>query len=64
MKKYLGIALLVVGVALLVLAYQEYNSAGSKFGRALKSDPSQKLLIYGIGGSLCAGLGAFRIIKK
>ena len=64
MKKLIRVALLAIGVTLLVLAYQEYDRTSSKIARAFKQSSSQKLLIYVIGGGVCAGIGAFGILRK
>ena len=59
-----AIVLLVVGVVLLVLGFQEYGAFGSKITRALGSKPSGEVLAYFIGGGVCALAGVFKLIKK
>jgi hypothetical protein len=63
-KTLVAIALLVVGVVLLVLGFQEYGAFGSKLGRALGQAPSGKVLIFFIAGGICSALGLFGIVKK
>jgi hypothetical protein len=59
MKQITGIALLVVGIVLLCLAFNSYHSAASGVSRVVTGTSTNKtvwLLIVGILGTLC-GLG-------
>jgi hypothetical protein len=59
MKQIIGIALLVVGIVLLCLAYDSYHSAASGVSRVVtgtSTDKTMWLLVGGIIGTLC-GLG-------
>ncbi len=60
----IAIVLLVVGVVLLVLGFQEYGAFGSKITRALGKKPSNEVLAYFIGGGVCALAGVFKLIRK
>ena len=63
-KKTIGIALLVVGVILLVLGFQEYGAFGSSLSRAVGRGPSPRAIILLVTGAACAGSGAVRFFKK
>lgn len=64
-KKFVvAIVLLVAGVVLLVLGFQEYGAFGSKIGRALGQSPSGKVMIFLVAGGICSALGIFGIIRK
>lgn len=55
MKQIIGIALLVVGIVLLCLAYNSYHSAASGLSRAVTGTSTDKtvwLLVGGIAGSI------------
>ena len=63
-RNVVGIILLVVGVILIVMGYQEYNTFGSKIGRAFGSTPSNRVLFMFIFGGICSLLGFLKILKK
>ena len=63
-SKMIGIVLLVVGVALLVWGFDVYGAFGSKLGRAISDDISNKALALLIIGGICSGLGAYKILGK
>ncbi|HEB01658.1 hypothetical protein LCGC14_1514910 [marine sediment metagenome] len=63
-SKLFSIGLLVVGVILLVLGFQEYGAFGSKLGRALGQTPSREVLLYFVAGGGCALAGFFGLLKK
>jgi hypothetical protein len=58
-----GLALLVIGVVLLMLGYQEYTSVGSKIADALGSRPSNKLIGLVAGGAASAVAGVAMVFK-
>jgi len=64
MKQYVGIALLIVGVVLLVLGFQEFVAFGSRISRALGGGPSERAWLLMIGGVVCTVLGSMGIFKK
>jgi uncharacterized membrane protein YidH (DUF202 family) len=66
MKQIVAIALLVVGIVLLCLAYNSYHSAASDVSRVVTGTSTDKtlwLVIGGILGSLL-GLGGLLTGKK
>jgi hypothetical protein len=66
MKQIVAIALLVVGIVLLCLAYNSYHSAASDVSRVVTGTSTDKtlwLVIGGILGSLI-GLGGLLSGKK
>ena len=66
MKQIVAIALLVVGIVLLCLAYNSYHSAASDISRVVTGTSTDKtlwLVIGGILGSLL-GLGGLLTGKK
>ena len=59
MKQIIGIALLVVGIVLLCMAYDSYHSAASGVSRVVTGTSTDKtvwLVVGGIAGSVL-GLG-------
>jgi hypothetical protein len=59
MKQIVGIALLVVGIVLLCMAYDSYHSAASGVSRVVTGTSTDKtvwLLVAGIAGTV-VGLG-------
>ena len=63
-KKQIGIALLVVGIILLVLGFNEYGTFGSRLGRALGAGMTNKVLALFIIGGVCTALGLAQTLKK
>ncbi len=63
-RNVIGIILLIVGVILIVTGYQEYNTFGSRMGRAFGSTPSNRVLFMFIFGGICSLLGFLKIFKK
>jgi uncharacterized membrane protein YidH (DUF202 family) len=67
MNKLIAIAILVVGVILLCLAYNSYHSAASGVSRAITGTSTDKtvwLLISGIVATAAGLAGTFRGTKK
>ena len=63
-SKMIGIVLLVVGIALLVWGVDVYGAFGSKLGRAISGDISNKALALFIIGGISSGLGIYKILGK
>jgi uncharacterized membrane protein YidH (DUF202 family) len=57
MKQVIGIALLVVGVILLCMAYDGYHSAASGVSRVVTGTSTDKTLGLTIGGIVVSILG-------
>lgn len=60
-KKYLGIVLVVVGVALAVWGYNIYDSAGSQISRALSGDAPLEAWAGMVGGAICIIIGVLKL---
>jgi len=60
-NKLIGIALIVIGVALAVWGYNVYDSAGSQLSRALSGDAPLKAWAGMVGGAICIVLGIFKV---
>ena len=63
-SKMIGVVLLVVGVVLLVWGIDVYGAFGSKLGRTISGDISNKALILFASGGICAGLGIYKFLGK
>jgi uncharacterized membrane protein YidH (DUF202 family) len=60
-NKYLGIVLLVVGVALVAWGYSVYDSAGSQISRAFSGDTPMEAWVGMVGGAVCVIFGILKI---
>lgn len=60
-KKYIGIALIIIGVALAAWGYNIYDSAGSQISRALSGDAPMKAWIGMVGGAICIVIGIINV---
>ena len=60
-NKYIGIALIVVGVALALWGYDVYDSAGSQVSRALSGDAPIEAWAGMAGGVICVAIGIFKL---
>ncbi len=60
-KKYIDIALIVIGVVLVIWGYDVYDSAGSQVTRALSGDTPVEAWIGMIGGAVCIAIGVLRV---
>jgi len=56
--------LLVAGVVLLVLGFQEFGAFGSSVSRAVGRGPSTRAIVLLVCGGACAAFGAIRLLKK
>lgn len=59
--KYLGIVLLVVGIALAAWGYNVYDSASSQITRAFSGDAPLEAWAGMVGGAICIILGILKI---
>ena len=64
MNNTVNIVILVVGIVLLVLGFNEYGAFGSRAGRLLGAGISNKLLFYFIAGAACTAYGLMKALKK
>jgi hypothetical protein len=58
MNKGIGIALLVIGIALVVFGFNAFHSASSGVSRAFTGAPTDKALWMLLGGGAAAIVGA------
>lgn len=56
-NKFIGIALIVVGVALAIWGYNIYDSAGSQITRAFSGDAPIEAWAGMVGGVICIVIG-------
>ena len=60
----IGIVILVVGIVLLVLGFNEYGTFGSRTGRMMGAGVSNGVFFYFIAGAVCTVLGLMKTLKK
>ena len=60
-NKYIGIVLLVVGIALAAWGYNIYDSAGSQISRAISGEVPLKAWAGMVGGAICAVIGILKV---
>ena len=60
-NKIIGIALIVVGVALAAWGYNIYDSAGSQVSRALSGDAPIEAWAGMVGGAICIVFGILKV---
>jgi len=60
-KKYLGIVLIVIGVALAAWGYNAYSSVGSQLSRTISGDVPIEAWIGLVGGAICILFGIYKV---
>jgi len=60
-KKYIGIVLIVVGIALAAWGYNVYDSAGSKLSRVVSGDTPIEAWVGMVLGTICIIFGALKL---
>ena len=60
-NKFIGIILVVIGVALAVWGYNIYDAAGSQITRAVSGDTPLEAWAGMVGGAICIVIGALKI---
>ena len=60
-SKYIGIVLIVVGVALAVWGYNIYDSAGSQVSRVFSGDAPIEAWAGMVGGAICLVIGILKV---
>jgi len=60
-NKYIGIILIIIGVALAIWGYNIYDSASSHVSRALSGDAPIEAWAGMIGGAICVVIGIFKV---
>jgi hypothetical protein len=60
----IGIVILVVGIVLLVLGFNDYGTFGSRAGRMMGAGVSNRALFLFIAGAACTVFGLMKTLKK
>lgn len=60
----LNLVILVVGIVLLVLGFNEYGAFGSRAGRMLGFGISNRVVLFFIAGAACTAYGLVKILNK
>ena len=60
-NKYIGIVLIVVGVALAVWGYNSYDSVGSQISRTFSGDAPIEAWVGMVGGAICVVIGILKV---
>jgi len=60
----IGLVLLIVGAGLGYWGYSEAGSVGGQLGRALSGSPSDRVMMFYIGGAVCAVAGLALMFRK
>ena len=60
-NKYIGVALVVVGVALAIWGYDVYDSAASQVTRAISGDAPLEAWLGMVGGAICIVIGMLKL---
>jgi uncharacterized membrane protein YidH (DUF202 family) len=59
--KTIGIALIIIGVAVALWGYNVYDSAGSQINRALSGDTPIEAWVGMVGGAICVLFGILKV---
>lgn len=59
--KYIGIILIIIGVALVVWGYNVYDSFGSQVSRTFSGDAPMEAWVGMVGGAICIVIGILRV---
>jgi len=60
-NKYIGIILIIIGVALALWGYNIYDSASSQVSRAVSGDTPIEALAGMVGGAICIVIGILKV---
>lgn len=60
-NKYIGIALIIIGVALAAWGYNIYDATSSQISRALSGDTPIEAWLGMVGGAICVVIGILQI---
>jgi len=60
-NKYIGIILIIVGVAVALWGYNIYDSTGSQVSRALSGDAPVEAWAGMVGGAICVAIGIYKV---
>jgi Protein of unknown function (DUF3185) len=64
MNRSLAFALLTIGILLLIMGINEWNSIGSRFTRLISGAPSKKVLSMLIGGAVATVVGLAGLSRR
>jgi hypothetical protein len=64
MNSIINVIILVLGIVMLVLGFNEYGTFGSRAGRMMGIDMSDKVLYLFIAGAACTVYGLMKTLKK
>ncbi len=62
--KIIGIVLVVIGLGLAFWAYRLSGSVGSQITEAVTGSPTDKIMVFYIGGAVSLVVGLYLLIKK
>jgi hypothetical protein len=60
----INLVILVVGIVLLGLGFNEYGTFGSRAGRMLGAGVSNKVLFLFVAGAACTAYGLITMLKR
>jgi hypothetical protein len=63
-KQIIGIVLAVLGVGLAFWGYRLAGGFGSQVTQAFSGSPSDKVMMFYIGGAISLAAGLFMLLKK
>jgi len=64
MNSIMNVVILVLGIVMLVLGFNEYGTFGSRAGRMMGIGVSDKVLYLFIAGAACTVYGLMKTLKK
>ncbi|MDH5178427.1 MAG: DUF3185 family protein [Gammaproteobacteria bacterium] len=64
MTKFLALILILAGIFLLALGYDESQTLGSRLNRLFSGELTQRAMIYYIGGGVCLLLGILGLARR
>ena len=60
-SKFIGVALIIIGIALAVWGFNVYDSVGSHVSRTFSGDAPIEAWAGMVGGAICIVIGLFRV---
>jgi hypothetical protein len=64
MNRFLSLAVLLVGIALLIAGFNASASIGSDFSRFFTGSPTDKSIWLLLGGAVCIAVGAGGVVRS
>ncbi|MYM64082.1 DUF3185 family protein [Pseudomaricurvus sp. HS19] len=59
--KLIGLILIIIGAALAIWGYNQYDAAGAQLSRAIGGDSPIEAWAAMVGGAICIVIGVFRL---